>query len=121
MINLRKLLHPYLKSIHPRVYFQLAPETATFPYLVYDIVNIYDDGEGFQQVTLDVDGWDNSAETTALETLMKNVNQTLNKKTFVSGNSTVTFYLENKLPLTDDETTIKRRKYTYQGRLFERS
>lgn len=121
MIDLRKIIQGQLKSIHPRVYFQMAPETATFPYLVYDIVNIYDDGEGFQQVTLDVDGWDNSAETTALETLMKNVNQTLNKKTFVSGNSTVTFYLENKLPLTDEEVTIKRRKYTYQGRLFERS
>ncbi len=120
MINLRKLLHSCLKSIHPRVYFQMAPDNAPFPYLVYDIVNINDDGEGFQQITLDVDGWDNSADTTALEALMENVNQTLNKKTFVSGNSTVTFYLENKIPLTDDEVTIKRRKYTYQGRLFER-
>lgn len=121
MIELRKIIQMQLKDIHPRVYFQMAPETAAFPYLVYDIVNIYDDGEGHQLVTLDVDGWDDEADTTAIETLMKSVNQTLNKKTFVSGNSTVTFYLENKIPLTDDEPTIKRRKYTYQGRLFERS
>lgn len=120
MIELRKIIQGQLKSIHPRVYSQAAPENAQFPYLVYDIVNIYDDGEDFQLVTLDVDGWDNNADTTALETLMKKVNQTLNKKTFVSGNSTVTFYLENKIPLTDDEPTIKRRKYPYQGRLFER-
>ena len=121
MIELRTIIQGQLKSVHPRVYFQMAPETATFPYLVYDIVSINDNGESFQLVTLDVDGWDNSADTTALETLMKNVNQTLNKKTFVSGNSTVTFYLENKLPLKDEEVMIKRRKYTYQGRLFERS
>lgn len=120
MIELRTIIQGQLKSVHPRVYFQMAPETATFPYLVYDIVSINDDGESFQLVTLDVDGWDDEADTTALETLMQNVNQTLNKKTFVSGNSTVTFYLENKIPLTDDEPTIKRRKYTYQGRLFER-
>lgn len=121
MIELRTIIQGQLKSVHPRVTYQGSHEKLAFPYLVYDIVNINDDGEGFQQVTLDVDGWDNSADTTALEALMKNVNQTLNKKTFVSGNSTVTFYLENKLPLTDDEVTIKRRKYTYQGRLFERS
>lgn len=121
MIELRKIIQRQLKAIHPRVYFQAAPENAQFPYLVYDIVNIYDDGEGHQLVTFDVDGWDDEADTTELETLMKKVNQTLNKKTFVSGGSTVTFYLENKLPLTDDEVTIKRRKYTYQGRLFGRS
>ena len=56
MIDLRKIIKGQLKSVHPRVYFQEAPKTATFPYLVYDIVNINDDGEGFQQVTLDVDG-----------------------------------------------------------------
>lgn len=120
MIELRNIIKGQLKSVHPRVTYQGSHEKLAFPYLVYDIVNINDDGEGFQQVTLDVDGWDNSADTTELETLMKKVNQTLNKKTFVSGDSTVTFYIENKLPLTDDEVTIKRRKYTYQGRLFER-
>lgn len=123
MIELRKTLQAHLKTIHPRIYFQQAPDTATFPYLVYNMPSLYDDGEGHQLITLDIDGWDapSDGDTTALETLMAEVNTGMNKKTFVTDTFSVTFYLETKLPLVDDDPRIKRRKYVYQGRLFERS
>lgn len=121
MNELRTIIQGQLKAIHSKVYFQSAPTTAAFPYLVYDIVNIYDGGEGHQIVTLDVDGWDNQEDTTALETLMKSLNTGINKKTAVEGNTTVVFYLESRTTITDDDPSIKRRKNTYQGRLFERS
>jgi len=123
MIELRKTLQAHLKTIHSRVYFQQAPDTATFPYIVYNIPSLNDDGEDFQLVTLDIDGWDapETGDTTALETLMTAINTGMNKKTFVTDTFSVTFYLETKLPLVDDDPRIKRRKYVYQGRLFERS
>lgn len=123
MINLRKLLHPYLKSIHPRVYFQLAPDDAQFPYLVYDFTQIVNDGEEFETVAVDVDGWDMPADgdTTALETLMQTVNDALNKKTLTAEGTAVTFYLDRKIPLLDDNKNIRRRKYIYEARLFGRS
>ncbi len=124
MIELRRTLNAYLKTLHSRVYFQTAPYTAEFPYLVYNIINVFDDGEGQQTVTLDIDGWDKPADgdTTALENLMFAVNEGLNKKTFTTDKIAVTFYLDSKIiPLTDDDPRIKRRKYVYQGRLYERS
>ena len=123
MKNLRKLLHPYLKSIHPRVYFQDAPDDAQFPYLTYDFTQITNDGEEFETVALDIDGWDMPAngDTTALETLMQNVNDLLNKKTLTAENLAVTFYLDRKIPLRDDNKNIRRRKYIYEARLFGRS
>lgn len=123
MIELRKTLQAHLKTIHSRVYFQQAPDTTTFPYLVYNMPSLYDDGEDFQLVTLDIDGWDapETGDTTAIETLMAEVNTGMNKITLTTDKITVTFYLENKLSLTDDDPRIKRRKYVYQGRLFERS
>ncbi len=123
MKNLRKLLHPYLKSIHPRVYFQDAPDDAQFPYLTYDFTQITNDGEEFETVALDVDGWDMPAggDTTALETLMQTVNDALNKKTLTAEGLAVTFYLDRKIPLRDDNPAIKRRKYIYEARLFGRS
>ena len=123
MKNLRKLLHPYLKSIHPRVYFQDAPDDAQFPYLTYDFTQITNDGEEFETVALDIDGWDMPADgdTTALETLMQTVNDALNKKTLTAEGLAVTFYLDRKIPLRDDNPAIKRRKYIYEARLFGRS
>jgi hypothetical protein len=123
MKNLRKLLHPFLKSIHPRVYFQAAPENAQFPYLVYDFTQITNDGEEFETVAVDVDGWDMPAngDTTALETLMQTVNDALNKKTLTAEGLAVTFYLDRKIPLRDDNKDIRRRKYIYEARLFGRS
>ena len=123
MKNLRKLLHPYLKSIHPRVYFQDAPDDAQFPYLTYDFTQITNDGEEFETVALDIDGWDMPAggDTTALENLMESVNDALNKKTLTAEGLAVTFYLDRKIPLTDDNKDIRRRKYIYEARLFGRS
>jgi hypothetical protein len=123
MKNLRELLYPQLKAIHPRVYFQAAPENAQFPYLVYDFTQITNDGEEFETVAVDVDGWDMPADgdTTTLETLMQSVNDALNKKTLTAEGLAVTFYLDRKIPLRDDNQNIRRRKYIYEARLFGRS
>ena len=131
MKNLRKLLHPYLKSIHPRVYFQDAPDNAQYPYIVYDVTQVPDDGEGFHNIAVDIDGWDmpNNGDTTGIETLMETINGNgdiknptgLDKKTLIAEGLVVTFYLDRKLSLRDDNPKIKRRKYIYEARLFGRS
>ena len=123
MKKLRELLYPQLKSIHPRVYFQIAHDRAEFPYLVYDFTQIINDGEEFETVAVDIDGWDmpSDGDTTALETLMQTVNDALNKKTLTAEGLAVTFYLDRKIPLLDDNKNIRRRKYIYEARLFGRS
>ena len=123
MIELRKIIQGQLKAIHPRVYFQMAPKTATFPYLVYDFTQIINDGEEFETVAVDIDGWDrpSDGDTTALEILMQTVNDALNKKTLTAEGLAVTFYLDRKIPLLDDNKNIRRRKYIYEARLFGRS
>ncbi|MGO4887068.1 hypothetical protein ACJ2A9_04860 [Anaerobacillus sp. MEB173] len=122
MIGIRKALLPFLKEIHPQVYFQFAPSDAPFPYLVYDLPMIIDEGEyGQQIITLDVDGWDRpvKGDTTDLEMLMSKVND-LNKKTLTTDELVVSFYLDQKMTLTDNDKSIRRRKYVFTGRLIER-
>jgi hypothetical protein len=122
MTKLRQALQAHFKKTHGQVFFQQAPDTASFPHLVYN-VETYGDGEGYQLVTLDIDGWDapENGDTTALEMLMSMINASMDKTTLIAENMVVTFYLDRKLPLKDDDPRIKRRKYIYQGRLFERS
>ena len=121
MIELRKALHPRLRAIHPRAYFQRAPDTAQFPYITYSFEMI-PDGEGFELVVLDIDGWDmpDDGDTTGLESLMSDVKRSMDKKTLTTSNLVVSFYLDRKLSLEDDNPKIIRRKYVYQGRIFER-
>ena len=121
MIELRKALHPRLRAIHPRAYFQRAPDTAQFPYITYSFEMI-PDGEGFELVVLDIDGWDmpDDGDTTGLERLMSDVKRSMDKKTLTTDDLVVSFYLDRKLALEDDNPKIIRRKYVYQGRLFER-
>lgn len=119
MIEVRKALNLYLKTLHPRVYFQTAPENAVFPYIVYDLPNIISDGEGGEIVTLDIDGWDmnTTGDTTTIENLMQTINS-IDKQVLTTDEITVVFYLENKMALIDDDKRIKRRKYTYSGNLI---
>lgn len=121
MIEIRKIINTSLKSIHPRVYYRNAPDGAAYPYLVYDLPNSYDEGD-LEQFVLDVDAWDvPNGDTTVLETLIDSADKTLHRKTTTLNNElAVTFYRENRLTLTDDDPNIKRRKYTYEARTFER-
>ena len=121
VIEIRKIINIALKNIHPRVYYRTAPGTAVFPYLVYDLPNSTDDGT-LEQFVLDVDAWDTSSgDTTGLETLIDSADKSLHRKTITVGdNLAVTFYRETRLTLTDDDPNIKRRKYTYEVRTFER-
>ena len=131
MKQIRKVLQAQLMSLHPRVYFQDAPDDAVPPYITFDITDMPADGEGFQTAAIDVDGWDMPIDddTTALEDLMQTINGDgdilnptgLDKKTLIAPGLAVTLYLDRKIPLKDTDPRIRRRKYIYQARIFGRS
>jgi hypothetical protein len=119
MINIRKVIQAHLKTIHPQLHFMQAPESAKFPYLVYQI-EITNLGDDLQMVTLDVDGWDNKSDTTELETIMDKVKQSLNKQIMITPKLAVFLDLDRRLTLTDSDPRLNRRKYIFNGRLYER-
>jgi hypothetical protein len=119
MYNLRKTIQAQLKTVHPRLHFMSAPENTKFPYIVYQI-EITNIGDDLQMVTLDVDGWDDNRDTTELEILMDGVKQSLNKQIMINDKLAVFFDLDRRLTLTDSDPRINRRKYIFNGRLYER-
>jgi hypothetical protein len=119
MKEVRQAIVTQLKSVHPRVYFLKATDTAQFPYLVYTI-EITDLGDGLRLVTLDVDGWDNQDDTTVLEDLMINVKNALNRNIMINDNLYMSIYVDRQLALTDDNPDLNRRTNIFIGRLYER-
>lgn len=118
--ELKTAIHAFLKTKHPRVYFQNAVPEATFPYLVYDLPNAIDTGELPEVWVLDVDFWDNKPDTSELDALVESIDSDLHRKTFVIGNARAQVYRDIRLaPITADEPTLKRRRYTYQVRVYQ--
>jgi hypothetical protein len=119
MINVRKAIHANLKAVHPQLYFMKASNTATFPYLIYQI-EITNIGDDMQMVTLDVDGWDDNNDTTELEVMMDKVKQSLNKQIMITDSLAMFLDLDRRLTLADSDPRLNRRKYIFNGRLYER-
>jgi len=120
MIKLRTALQAFLIAKHARVYFQAAPEDATYPYIVFDLPDIEDGGEYQEQGLAEVDGWDLPAtgDTTVIETLMATINS-LNKSVLTAQDMRAVFFLDRKLSLKDDDSRIKRRKYIYLVKIYK--
>jgi len=138
VLEVRKAIQTALKTTHPRVWFERAPDDAVFPYLVYHLEAVTD--SSMERFLLDVDGWDAPADgsTVALEQLMEQVDQTLHKRViylrpssgFVSSSQYVpsddrdslafVIYRDRRLWPQDDDPRIRRRMYTYEVRTFER-
>jgi hypothetical protein len=115
MLELSQQIRIFLKTLHPRIYWEIAPENAVYPYLVYDF-QLYPDGEGGELVTLSVDGWDKTlvGDTTPLETLMAKV-KVLDTEVITTDNLSVVFFNENMLSIADDDKTLRHRSYNYKG------
>lgn len=118
MIELRKVIHALLKTVHSRVHFVDAPEAATFPYVVYNLPTSTNADGTREDFILEVDVWDNATDTTAIETLTQNIDTLLNREHSINAKVLVNFYRVNRLVLTDDDKSIKRRKLTYQAKTY---
>jgi hypothetical protein len=118
--ELRLTIQAFLNTKHPRVYFQKAVAGAVFPYIVYDLPNAFETGEPPEVWVLDVDCWDNNPDTAALDALIESIDSELHRKTLVIGNARAQVYRDTRLaPITEDEPTLKRRRYTYQVRVYQ--
>lgn len=120
---MRSKLQEYLKTLADRVYFQVAPENATFPYIVFDFSSVDVSGEFSEMTLVDVTAWDDAldGDSTTVENLISTVNTGLNKYVLAIDGDYAIFYLNAKVYTQDSDTRLKRRTYTYTATKYERS
>ena len=128
--ELRTSIQAILETLHPailvqglyhaRVFFHVAPQDAIYPYVVFDLPNSIDSGT-LENFVLDVDVWDDNLDTTELETLVATIDDELHKKiVLVDDKVGFTIYRDNRMTLADEDPRIKRRKYVYQVRSYQK-
>lgn len=118
---MRSELQTFLKTLHDRVWFQVAPEKATFPYITYDFSSASDSGEYEELYLIDISAWDypDDGDSNDVEDLIQLINAGLDKKIIEVEDKIFVFYLNSKVYVPTDDKRLKRRLYTYEAKIYK--
>lgn len=117
MNELLEIIKDLILGAHSRVYLEDAPETAVFPYVVFNLVGdiIINEG-GRNDFTLEVDIWDDDQDTTTLEALTDDIDLHLDRINQSSSTIAVNFYKTGRDMIPDP--SLKRRQLRYQTSVY---
>lgn len=119
MIQIAPVIRTELLKHADRVYLHNAPATKVFPYVVFHFPTCFSLA-GQDILNLDVDVWDNSPDTTTLDTLARNIWNSLDRLCHIDNDQQFSIFRMNRLMLDDDDPQIQRRKLIFQLRLIDR-
>jgi hypothetical protein len=74
--------------------------------------------ENRDDIILEIDIWDNMADTTRLETLTTTIDNSIHRSKYIDSNLQVSFYKINRLQIPDSDETIHRRQLRYQCKTY---
>ena len=118
VISIRQLLQDAMETVTDKVNFEETKDDTEFPYVVYNLPNSIDFGD-LEVFDFDVDFWDDSQDTTAIETLADNIDAVLHKKKFaVTDVVAFVVYRINRINVEEDEENIRHKTYTYRLRSY---
>lgn len=108
-IELRKVITGLLKQSNVDVYYENAIDTATFPYIVYNLESVNFGNTGRDDIYLEVDVWDRNTSSTNVEIISDYIEEILNSLNNPTSNVLPTFYKDSRRALQDEDKTIRRR------------
>lgn len=106
-----------VSALSNKVYFEVAPTTATLPYAVYSYVGSITDFD-MENFVLNVDLWGNAPNTTTLEQITKSVSDALNNYSYVSGNTGFILIKSATLMIADPNEAIRRRRLVFEAHTY---
>ena len=118
-VEIRQRIRTLITGVHPRVFYERAPKGAAFPYVVFNMPTTLNPDLALEVYNLEVDIWDQSSDSTLIESLASNIDSELHRHTSVEDDLSMTIYRENRLNIIDNEPEIRRRQYVYQVRTYE--
>ena len=103
-------------------YNENAPDKAVYPFVTYELSNSFSN-EDTEVFVLDIDGWDSYTDavgTQRLETMMSVITAKLQESVKALTGASMMFILDNRKTLHEPDTSIRRKKYTFQVRYIGR-
>ena len=117
-VALRTVISTLLKTMTPNVYYEDAPDTNPYPYMVYELNEItYSYGKVLYQLEINVLGY--GADTAPIETLADTTQRTLNKYSFINTDIQFTIYQGLRNTIKEEDEQIIRRRLLFEIQLHE--
>jgi hypothetical protein len=108
-------IHAQIKTVSAvktSVYFETAPTTAVFPYVVYSYGGSVTDFDS-ETYSLNVDIWSKGTDTTTLENLTKSINDALQKYSYVGTGVGFKLFKQSTAMVPDPNELIRRRRLNF--------
>lgn len=115
-VALRKQLQALLKTVTANVHYEIASESAPYPYLVYGLRELaYDYGKTLMD--LEVNILDYGTSTAVVEALADELQKALNKYKFINHEIQFSVYLSTRNTVEEEDKKIRRRRLTFEVQL----
>lgn len=117
-IALRTALQGILKAEATNVYYEEAPDTHAYPYVVYEVSELsHDSGRTLMQLEINV--IDHGDSTSAVETLADDIQAALHKFYYIGSLVQFTCYKNQRQTVKEDDKQIIRRRLLFEIHLHE--
>lgn len=113
-INLKQVIYNRIKTLTSSIYEYRALSTATFPYIVYNVLSDSkrNDSNGLSEI-LEIDIWDNKLDSIRLENLVDSIENLFNNYYYSDVKLSIKFDKDTRLSIPDEDENIIRRKLRY--------
>ena len=112
--ELRKVIAGVLSEACPRINYEVATDTETFPYLVYDLASIDLDKIERDDVILTIDVWDKNVSPVTVEEIADRIEDLLNAANLPTSTVLPTFFRISRTSIQDTDKSLKRRQLKFQ-------
>lgn len=117
-IQLRKVIQDKLETLTSKVYYEIAPENVTGPYLVYELSELtYEYGKTLLQLEINV--IDYGPGTLNAEVLADNTQRLLNRLNHIDGLLQMTVYQGSRQTVRETDKEVIRRRLIFEIQLHE--
>ncbi len=117
-IALRTALQTILKAKASNVYYEEAPDTHPYPYVVYELSELSHDS-GRTLIQLEVNVIDHGDSTSVAEALADDIQDALHKLYYIDTSIQFSSYKNQRNTVKEDDKQIIRRRLLFEIHLHE--
>lgn len=118
--DLRKLIKSILVTIKAESYYDVAPDGAGYPHIVYTMRNVNLGDLSRDDLLIDIDVWDRSTDAKRVEEICDQIDSAFRTQNLPQEHILPTFFVGNRKTIIDEDKKIRHRTLIIEVQNYER-